>query len=1367
MPFSSTKSPVKTIRVLKHSLKTLGQFVQDETEYGTSLVAKLLHNGDVAVLRTSLRNKNSMLTQYRGAMHSYMPRCVYTMVPGDGNERTANVMLDVYVDTLKNTVDTVICDEDGKMWIKSEEADGHSTSFEYSVVLEKPDDGNGAVKQTISDRMKHSGDKGDLITCVIHPDTNTTLLGTERQEVYCIKHAHGGRVVRCHRLKEWQNLFGTILQKSVGLLWGGGAGTGQKDDSLVGGVSPEIDDARNRSSFFDESGSCISRNGRSVVRLYKKGATFGLQAVLPLTGLGNRLVSVGSSLRMWSGYDEPGREQIEWTWPLFAKVHDLLFRQTIDKDSLQREEAFRVGLVHAEIVPSEVGATSASLLLLALSSTSLGNSTADMWIMRVSLPLRSKDQCEISHVQLVTDTVDMDLALHNYTPSLHTRWGERNNAGGTRCRDTLNDSKVVVTWMAASLAPPQEEGGSLYSAQVDAGALLGALDLDIEDSTGFSGSSSSSNPEVPVVNCEIPYNRVLTVGSVDGAGDLVAFLSDGTVLSLQPTKSLARKMASQFSQKESQATEKSTADDVVRVLLARCQSSVVLKTAGVNGDPFSANFPRSGGEGLMSGGGEVNMNEETLTQLQHSFADMSHALLVDTVGVVCDKIVNRPPANSKEPQGIYSRPHSSSGSNTTATITAEPMAQDIYFKSKQLMNEKVASFYCLVRILEEVGLLSTSEADCAFAPHVVASIQLDIAKWEQQLLGTAGVAESLHAQITKVASSQDLDDVWRGNLPLTLGELGSASYSEGEVELESAVAMAGLKAVSVGMVATSDELISSARRQGPCWEGMSSSDAFFAEAGAAATSLQRVVLQGLGHSIGGEAGNTSSLSSGAGSSRGLSDFSAAFGVMQILLNALRGAARGQGADADTTAFLCSPAMRSAMEIVLEAMLQSAGTAALNAWRRDVGITEGSPSNLARDLRDFCQFSMESWALEAVCEFDRTSSMKVVGNTEDPRHGAHMGQQWKLDCDKTKGLCNRLLLLLDTPQYAFCMAEAYFDFEGLVKATEHAFDTLLPSLVQVCSERGQCRGTKQMGLVEYVLKRYENTERTGLQKGRALAIFEIGQTQPAVLESFLRPRPHLDWVHSLSPGVNKNHTRGGRSALAHLEAEDPSFTSMTSRMDNCAALASIAKLSALVDISSSGGEAEMDAQRIFLAADSKLTCVSLQRALASVLRDMTLLDVQVDPKVALRKALDRVTALMSSQQGSGEAILADIHKLLGLSLDLLRHSFPSDGQERAVSEWNQHVADVWLCTLQSQSALWETLGEEMAKIGSSDLTKDSLTDDDEQAVKGTVFHQLLCTFLISDRHDGAVDVSPDIEKILPILGFSKAASNAVRLVLDSP
>ena len=143
--------------------------MQDEADYGSSLVAKLLSNGDVAVLRTSIRGGTSMMTQYRGAMHSFSPRCVNTVVPGDGNERTANVMLHVYVNSLKKSVDTVICDEEGKMWINSEEEDGHSTSFEYLVVLEKPDDGGGGVaKQAISDRMRHNSDKVDLVTCVFH-----------------------------------------------------------------------------------------------------------------------------------------------------------------------------------------------------------------------------------------------------------------------------------------------------------------------------------------------------------------------------------------------------------------------------------------------------------------------------------------------------------------------------------------------------------------------------------------------------------------------------------------------------------------------------------------------------------------------------------------------------------------------------------------------------------------------------------------------------------------------------------------------------------------------------------------------------------------------------------------------------------------------------------------------------------------------------------------------------------------------------------------------------------------------------------------------------------------------------------------------
>ena len=91
---------------------------------------------------------------------------------------------------------------------------------------------------------------------------------------------------------------------------------------------------------------------------------------------------------------------------------------------------------------------------------------------------------------------------------------------------------------------------------------------------------------------------------------------------------------------------------------------------------------------------------------------------------------------------------------------------------------------------------------------------------------------------------------------------------------------------------------------------------------------------------------------GPGANHGLADFSAALGVMQMLLTGMRSAALGQGADADTTAFLCSPAIRSAIHTVLEALLQSAGTVALNAWRRYVGTGEGPPSSLVRDLEIF-------------------------------------------------------------------------------------------------------------------------------------------------------------------------------------------------------------------------------------------------------------------------------------------------------------------------------------------------------------------------------------------------------------------------------
>ena len=77
--------------------------------------------------------------------------------------------------------------------------------------------------------------------------------------------------MRCHRLKEQQNFLGTILQKSVALLWRGEV-EARRDDRMSDACDFQNDDAHNnRSSFFNEKSGCISRNGHNVVRLYKKG----------------------------------------------------------------------------------------------------------------------------------------------------------------------------------------------------------------------------------------------------------------------------------------------------------------------------------------------------------------------------------------------------------------------------------------------------------------------------------------------------------------------------------------------------------------------------------------------------------------------------------------------------------------------------------------------------------------------------------------------------------------------------------------------------------------------------------------------------------------------------------------------------------------------------------------------------------------------------------------------------------------------------------------------------------------------------------------------------------------------------------------
>ena len=58
---------------------------------------------------------------------------------------------------------------------------------------------------------------------------------------------------------------------------GGQEGIASKGDDAVNNDA----DNRSHSSFFDESGSCISRNGRRVVGLHKKGPHSGYKQSCP------------------------------------------------------------------------------------------------------------------------------------------------------------------------------------------------------------------------------------------------------------------------------------------------------------------------------------------------------------------------------------------------------------------------------------------------------------------------------------------------------------------------------------------------------------------------------------------------------------------------------------------------------------------------------------------------------------------------------------------------------------------------------------------------------------------------------------------------------------------------------------------------------------------------------------------------------------------------------------------------------------------------------------------------------------------------------------------------------------------------------
>ena len=182
-------------------------------------------------------------------------------------------------------------------------------------------------------------------------------------------------------------------------------------------------------------------------------------------------------------------------------------------------------------------------------------------------------------------------------------------------------------------------------------------------------------------------------------------------------------------------------------------------------------------------------------------------------------------------------------------------------------------------------------------------------------------------------------------------------------------------------------------------------------------------------------------------------------------------------------------------------------------------------------------------------------------------------------------------------------------------------------------------------------------------------------------------------------------------------------------------------------------------------------------LGQLLGDPVLSSAHREPALVVKTALGHATSMMTAKEGSGEAILATIHRILGLCLDLLRCSFPSEGQafgkgdspdSDSVEAWRQHVADVWTCSLQCQSALWASLGKELGRGGEHAPTP---TDDDVLAIRGTVFHQLLTALVLPDDrdrdHGRAVDISPDLPVILAAMKVQRSVVTAIETAIGLP
>ena len=1433
-------SPVPSLSISNVKLKynsalrkELHKVNLDDHENGPLQSAILLNNGDLVVLN------DRGVYLYESILESYHPKIItigqqrcsvgnrMMMMTEDNDDIHTYLSVDIY-----NTVhckETLVSDESGKMTLTVIDTDGGVECNSYQMKLEMvnndvsntnnddssnnnnnnnnsnlgsidemsndtyPASAEGSSKNNNKNNSRNSDDK---VTAIRHLSSQISVVGTLNQEVYLIRHYNGGKVFKCKRVQRtspmFQGLFGTLVTSIFGL-GGSQMNLSEVTDSSANTVNNkrnersesittddfEMEVERKSASKMFARGNLLN-GGRAVWLSKRSDIESGTFKILPAQGGGDRLLFIGSQLKLWSGCLSDGKEELAWSYDLHAHIAGYLRRCNDENVNTMIEDKRNrfVGLVDASFVPIDGGNRNASLLILVLSAHDAGDSTTTgysklgrLYLIHLSLDVslasnengsNDKKVDIVNHI-CVCDNVDVEKSHQSYQPLLHNLQSYSDNeaallkAVGISQQipvDSDNSSRInsgflVVSWLGTN-STRSDQGN------VSPSATLHLAQIDLESFLLINKSVISSKKSlVTTTDSSIEHGEVITAAYVNGVDGLVVLKRNGSFESVVPA---GKNTLGRISVKRPQQQQGTHSTDAQLFSSSKNKDSSSLDASLIN---ITRRDGQLGSEKDLTDAKRVllsicGVSSKTVAsfagyneviKVQKALLNIDQSQLPSLIEVVSDTILNRAPTGSHW------------------DITDDGASYQLV---RQLMEDKKNSFFILLRLLMEVGALQE--------PSICEMIE----RKKQLLMAAYGFSECIH------------------NTQRHIVQITSSSFS---LSLRDKCGGVVLEVIDVGMrhaLSLRQEKYKSSSMDYDA-RGLSVADAFFTDISrfdegllvmltSIRDNLERYHLQTMD-------GNSSDVTR---------MFQEAFGSLSLVLTAINyskdgGVGRTSYSSNQTSfldfntqevSFLRREHIRDVVAIILQSLdysvsvLQRLNTVQsiannsnngdkniLQIWREEViDHQNGTSSTMKHDLLAFCHAILDSYITEASLDDgrkDATGSM-IIDDREEPKFGRFMSNAWKVQFGKMKRCVSRILLTLDSPFSSFDFAAKTLDFEGLLSATESNIEELMPKLVELNQRQGASYGTESLCLTDYCLQYYvkdveesattddsspENVQH-GVMQRRIGHLFDIGSKQQHILQQFLQKRPHLDWLYRLRLELKDYHNA---AASAYIHATSVS----TENIQNSRTIASVAKLSSVIAITneatSSTAPTNIDVKDTYDATKWYLKYLRTKENLIKETNGLQFANTSMNPVPLVEHALVYIENMLKEDDTNAmEETLLSAESVFGYSLQVLNCVLVLSGRNSSsgINDDNTEIEyiklliqDVWERVITSQMDLW-------TELANTHKESNVLGEEFEMRLKGTLFYRLH-SFYKKAIYSGTAMILLRLDDIMEHLGLTKS------------